>query len=93
MIAVLVAIGAVVAVFLVVGRGDGSDDKKGPSGSSESSDGKPTPSLSIPSEIPSDLPSEVPSEVPSNLPTDLPSDFPSDLPSDLELPEAVAPGR
>jgi hypothetical protein len=68
---------------MVTTSGDGSDDKKGPSESSKSSGGKPTPSLSIPSEIPSELPTEVPSKVPSGLPSGLPSDFPSDLPTDL----------
>lgn len=79
----LVAVGAVVAVVLVATSGDGSGDKKGPSESSETSGGKPTPSLSIPSEIPSELPTEVPSDLPSGLPSDFPSELPSGLPSDL----------
>ncbi|GAA1912600.1 hypothetical protein GCM10009837_41530 [Streptomyces durmitorensis] len=91
----IVAIGAVVAVVLVATSGDGSGDKKGPSETSESSDGKPTPSLSIPSEIPSELPTEVPSNLPSGLPSDLPSGLPSDLPSG-DLPsdlDSLIPSR
>ncbi|MCX4673047.1 hypothetical protein OG453_41540 [Streptomyces sp. NBC_01381] len=83
----IIAVGAVVAVVLVATSGDESPGKKGPSESSESSGGKPTPSLSIPSQVPSELPTEVP----SNLPSGLPSDFPSDLPTDPDDLESLIP--
>ena len=74
-LAVIVAIGAVAAVVLVATSDEGSSGKQSPAGSSDTTGGTPTPSLSIPSELPSELPSGVP---------DLPSDLPSGLPTDLE---------
>ncbi|MGF0173372.1 hypothetical protein ACQF36_23555 [Streptomyces sp. Marseille-Q5077] len=72
------AVGAVVAVVLMVSGSDDSPDEKSPAGSTGSS---PKPSLSIPTELPSKLPSELPTSLPSGFPTELPSGFPSELPS------------
>ncbi|MFH8610960.1 hypothetical protein ACH4D5_26130 [Streptomyces sp. NPDC018029] len=88
MLAIIVAVGAVIAVVLVA-TGDDSDGKKEPAETSKDTTPEPTPSLSIPSQIPTELPTGLPSEVPS-LPTDMPSlptDFPSlptDFPSGLD---------
>ncbi|MGA4838125.1 hypothetical protein [Streptomyces sp. G45] len=75
-----------VVVFLATGNDD-SPDKKSPSESSKSSDGRrPTPSLSLPTEIPTRIPTRLPSNLPSGLPSELPSrvpTLPTDLPDDI----------
>ncbi|WEH19701.1 hypothetical protein [Streptomyces sp. VNUA24] len=88
MAAVIIALGAVVAVVLAISGGEGPPDDReqggtvGRTGRSPT----PTPSLSLPSQLPSDLPT-----LPSGFPSDLPSGFPSELPGDLGslLPDQV----
>ncbi len=75
------AAGVVVAVVLMVTRGDDSPDKKSPSESSRSTGSRPTPTLSIPSEVPTNLPSELPSDIRTRLPSDFPTSLPNDLPT------------
>jgi len=78
-LAVIVAVGAIVAVTVVAGGGDGKQATKSPNESSGSTRRSPSPSQSLPSELPS-----LPSAVPSAAPT-LPSEAPSGVvPSELQ---------
>ncbi|MFI6937990.1 hypothetical protein ACIBI4_01850 [Streptomyces sp. NPDC050418] len=87
LLAAIVAVGAIAAVVLFVTGEDGDPgDGKSPTASATK---KPTPSLSVPSELPTDIPTEVPSGLPSGLPTDIPTDFPSSFPSDFASPAPV----
>ncbi|MDX3630435.1 hypothetical protein PV728_08975 [Streptomyces europaeiscabiei] len=81
-LAVIITLGAVVAVVLAATGGEGSPDEKAPGETGRGSSPSPTPSPSLPSSLPSDLPT-LPSGIPSTLPSDLPSEFPSEIPSDL----------
>ncbi|MFM9590425.1 hypothetical protein ACKI1J_22910 [Streptomyces scabiei] len=88
MAAVIIALGAVVAVVLAVSGGEQPPDERERGGTvgRTSRSPTPTPSLRLPSQLPSDLPT-----FPSGFPSDLPSELPSELPGDLGslLPDQV----
>lgn len=83
MAAVIVALGAVVAVVLVASGDEGSPGEKPPGETDGGGRPTPTPSLSLPTRLPSELPSELPSDLPP-LPSDFPSGLPTGFPSDLD---------
>jgi hypothetical protein len=82
-VAVVVALGVLVAVLLVLTQGGDSSDDKSPTDGDTRTSRAPAPSLSLPSTLPTELPTRLPLGLPSNFPTDFPSGFPSALPSDL----------
>ncbi|NGO81916.1 hypothetical protein G6045_40695, partial [Streptomyces sp. YC504] len=81
LLAVIVAVGVIAAVFLVAtGDGNGGGDGENPDPSATK---KPTPSLSIPSELPTGIPTDLPTGLPTGFPTDLPTGLPTDIPTAL----------